>query len=171
MLLKQNKTQGVMLYNYLSSLALLFGAILVSRFIGLPDNFTPVLASAIFIPQLISNRLTQVLFPLSVLFLSDIVLGFYTVMPVVYLCMGLAPIISSFNKNIYVSGALSVLVWHVAVNASVYVTGHGFAPFTAESMLFDIRLLVSTMLFLALFDSVKMFFDKLIQLKDNLTIH
>ena len=158
MLLKQKKTQGVMLYNYLSSFALLFGAILVSRFIGLPDNFTPILASAIFIPQLITNRLTQVLFPLSILFLSDIVLGFYNVMPIVYLCMGLAPIISSFNKNIYVSGALSVLIWHVAVNAFVYVTGHGFAPFTAEAMLFDIRLLVSTMLFLALFDSVRILF-------------
>lgn len=156
-----------MLFTYLNSFALLFSAILVSRFIGLPDNFTPVLASAIFIPQLISNRLTQVLFPLSVLFLSDIVLGFYDVMPIVYLCMGLAPIISSFNKNIYVSGVLSVLVWHVAVNASVYVTGHGYAPFTAESMLFDARLLVSTLLFLGLFDSVRMFFANI----KHLTTH
>jgi hypothetical protein len=154
-LLKQKNFQGAMLYNYLNSFALLFGAILVSRFAELPANFTPLLASAIFIPQMMSNRLTQVLFPISILFLSDIVLGFYTVMPIVYLCMGLAPIISSFNKNIYVSGTLSVLVWHIAVNGAVYVTGHGYPPFSAEAMIFDMRLLLSTILFLALFDGVK----------------
>ena len=157
MLLKQKNFQGAMLYNYLNSFALLFGAILVSRFAELPANFTPLLASAIFIPQMMSNRLTQVLFPISILFLTDIVLGFYTVMPIVYLCMGLAPIISSFNKNIYMSGALSVLIWHIAVNGAVYVTGHGYPPFSAEAMVFDMRLLLSTMLFLALFDGVKRF--------------
>jgi len=156
-LLKQKNFQGAMLYNYLNSFALLFGAILVSRFAELPANFTPLLASAIFIPQMMSNRLTQVLFPISILFLTDIVLGFYTVMPIVYLCMGLAPIISSFNKNIYMSGALSVLIWHIAVNGAVYVTGHGYPPFSAEAMIFDMRLLLSTMLFLALFDGVKRF--------------
>lgn len=150
-----------MLYNYLNSFALLFGALLVSRFAELPANFTPILASAIFIPQLISNRLTQVFLPISVLFLSDIVLGFYTVMPVVYVSIALASVISTANKNIYMSGILSVLVWHIAVNGAVYVTGHGYPPFSAEAMVFDMRLLASTLLFLGVFDCVKMLFTNI----------
>ena len=47
----------------------------------------------------------------------------------------------------YASGAVSVLVWHVLVNA-----GLTFPPFSPEAMLFDMRLLVSTLAFTALID-------------------
>jgi hypothetical protein len=50
-------------------------------------------------------------------------------------------------SNVYASGAVSVLVWHVFVNM-----GLTFPPFSPEAMLFDMRLLVSTLAFTALLD-------------------
>jgi hypothetical protein len=74
-------------------------------------------------------------------------LGLYAHMPVVYACMFSAYFIGKYMNNVYASGATSVLVWHVLVNM-----GLTFPPFSPEAMLFDMRLLVSTLAFTALLD-------------------
>ena len=54
--------------------------------------------------------------------------------------------------NVYVARATSVLLWHIVVNGAVVMFGTGFAPFTPEALLFDMRLLGSTLAFTALID-------------------
>jgi hypothetical protein len=60
--------------------------------------------------------------------------------------------ISKNMGNVYVAGATSVLLWHIVVNGAVVMFGTGFAPFTPEALLFDMRLLGSTLAFTALID-------------------
>lgn len=134
--------------NYLQSTLLFVLALALSRFIGLPANFTPLLALAVFLPRM---NVTPWL-PVAILAVTDLVLGVYTVMPIVYACMMFAAFLGTRMSNMYAAGATSVLAWHVIVNTAVVLTGPGFMPFTPEAMIFDLRLLASTMAFLAVFD-------------------
>jgi len=127
---------------------LLVAVLVASRLIGLPANVTPLLGLAVFAPRMnLSPWLA-----LGVLAVTDVILGFYSIMPIVYACMFGAYYISKNMSNIYVAGATSVLLWHIVVNGAVVMFGTGFAPFTPEAMLFDMRLLVSTFAFTALLD-------------------
>ncbi len=127
---------------------LLVAVLVASRLIGLPANVTPLLGLAVFAPRMnLSPWLA-----LGVLAVTDVILGFYSIMPIVYACMFGAYYISKNMSNIYVAGATSVLLWHIVVNSAVVMFGTGFAPFTPEAMLFDMRLLVSTFAFTALLD-------------------
>src|SRR5260370_12883263 len=55
-----------------------------SRLIAQPPNFTPVAAMALFGGASFASKRAAFLVPLAGLFLSDLVLGFYRVTPVVY---------------------------------------------------------------------------------------
>lgn len=65
----------------------LVGVILVavtSRLIGHPPNFTPIAALALFGGASFADRRAAFLVPLAGMFLSDLVLGFSSITPVVY---------------------------------------------------------------------------------------
>jgi uncharacterized membrane protein len=67
--------------------AVLIGMIVVataSRLIPHPANFTPLTAMALFGGACFTDKRAAFLVPLIGLFLSDLLLGFYTLMPVVY---------------------------------------------------------------------------------------
>jgi hypothetical protein len=129
-------------------LIILTSILIASRLIGLDPNVTPLLALAVFAPRMnLSPWLA-----LGVLAITDVVLGFYSIMPIVYACMLGAYYISKNLSNVYVAGATSVLLWHIVVNGAVVMFGAGFAPFTPEALLFDMRLLGSTLAFTALID-------------------
>jgi len=132
----------------MKELIILTSILIASRLIGLDPNVTPLLALAVFAPRMnLSPWLA-----LGVLAITDVVLGFYSIMPIVYACMFGAYYISKNMSNIYVAGATSVLLWHIVVNGAVVMFGTGFAPFTPEALLFDMRLLGSTLAFTALID-------------------
>ena len=132
----------------MKELIILTSILIASRLIGLDPNVTPLLALAVFAPRMnLSPWLA-----LGVLAITDVVLGFYSIMPIVYACMLGAYYISKNMSNIYVAGATSVLLWHIVVNGAVVMFGTGFAPFTPEALLFDMRLLGSTLAFTALID-------------------
>ena len=132
----------------MKELIILTSILIASRLIGLDPNVTPLLALAVFAPRMnLSPWLA-----LGVLAITDVVLGFYSIMPIVYACMLGAYYISKNMSNIYVAGATSVLLWHIVVNGAVVMFGAGFAPFTPEALLFDMRLLGSTLAFTALID-------------------
>ena len=132
----------------MKELIILTSILIASRLIGLGDNVTPLLALAVFAPRMnLSPWLA-----LGVLAITDVVLGFYSIMPIVYACMFGAYYISKYISNVYVAGATSVLLWHIVVNGAVVMFGTGFAPFTPEALLFDMRLLGSTLAFTALID-------------------
>jgi len=132
----------------MKELIILTSILIASRLIGLDPNITPLLALAVFAPRMnLSPWLA-----LGVLAVTDVILGFYSIMPIVYACMFGAYYISKNMGNVYVAGATSVLLWHIVVNGAVVMFGTGFAPFTPEALLFDMRLLVSTLAFTALID-------------------
>ena len=66
---------------------LLMFCLILSRFLGLPANFTPILACAAFTPFLTENKILQRFLPLGILLVTDPFLGLYSEMPVVYLCI------------------------------------------------------------------------------------
>ena len=143
----------------LKSSCLLVLCLIVSRFIGFPANFTPILACAVFLPFMTNNKYIQMFLPVSIMIITDPFLGLYSAMPVVYLCVIVASIISSlfkiynYKKMIFAAFA-SVVIWHLIVNFSVWATGLQTLPLSAvyiAAIPFDLRLLVSTIVFSSLF--------------------
>ena len=143
----------------LKSSCLLILCLIVSRFIGFPPNFTPILACAVFLPFMTNNKYIQMFLPVSIMIITDPFLGLYSAMPVVYLCIIAASIVSSlfknYNyKNMIISGFVSVGIWHILVNLAVWISGIQALPLSAvyiAAISFDLRLLVSTLIFSSLF--------------------
>lgn len=139
---------------FFKSASLLLGCILISRFI-LPANITPLIAMAVFMPYLTSNKQLQMFLPVSILFATDIFLGFYSTMWLTYGLMGLIGFISrALNNGEYStlmgSSVLSVVLWHLIVN----IPGP-YPPLSPEALVFDLRLLGSTLVFASMFYAVQ----------------
>jgi len=128
---------------------ILFGALVVSRLLPLPANSEPLLGLAVLTPYLTKNNLAFLL-PLSVMFVSDLFLGFHNSMLMTYSALALTPFISRMLDSKYVSLLSSWLVWHIMAN-----TGQWFPPFSPEALLFDIRFLISGLAIVVLFDLVQ----------------
>ena len=139
---------------FFKSASLLLGCILLSRFI-LTENITPLIAMAVFMPYLTSNKQLQMFLPVSILFATDIFLGFYSTMWLTYVLMGLIGFISrALNNGEYStlmgSSVLSVVLWHLIIN----IPGP-FPPLSPEALVFDLRLLGSTLVFASMFYAVQ----------------
>ena len=83
-------------------LALLIGMILVAtamRLIPHPPNFTPLTSMALFGSACFTDKRLAFLVPLMGLFLSDLVIGFYALMPVVYGCFALTVCLGFWLRN------------------------------------------------------------------------
>ena len=137
-------------------LVILASILIGSRLIGMDANWTPVLATAIILPYLTQNKVIQYSLPISIMIVTDIYMSgnFY---PVVYFCIGISTLLSN-RLNKYSATFMGVLIWHISVNGAVVLTGPGFAPFTPEAMIFDLRLLASSLLYVGLFDVAQRFF-------------
>ncbi len=130
---------------------LLFFALIVSRLLPLPPNSEPLLGLAVLTPYLSKNSLAF-LFPLSIMFVSDIFLGFHGSMIMTYSALAIAPFISKLIANKYASLFSSWIVWHIMANI-----GHLYPPFSPEALLFDVRFLLSGLSIVLLFDLVQKF--------------
>jgi len=128
---------------------ILFGALVISRLLPLPANSEPLLGLAVLTPYLTKNNLAF-LFPLAVMFISDLFIGFHNSMLMTYSALAVAPFISRTLDNKYVALGCSWLVWHVLANI-----GQTYAPFTALSLLFDIKLLVSGLSVVVMYDLMR----------------
>lgn len=73
---------------FLTLIGLIFAAAL-SRLVPHPPNFTPITAMALFGGCYVSDKKLAFILPLGALFLSDIVLGFYHGMWLIYGCFAL----------------------------------------------------------------------------------
>ena len=79
---------------------LFFGVILaLSRIIPHPQNFTPILASAIMAPLLIKDRWFGIAIPIVAMFISDIIIGFHPYQFVVYFSLLVIGLVSPMRKN------------------------------------------------------------------------
>lgn len=128
---------------------ILFGALVISRLLPLPANSEPLLGLAVLAPYFSRSNLAFLLMP-AVMFISDIFLGFGSWVWLTYPALALATFISKAISNKYISLLASWLVWHVIAN-----TGQWFPPFSPEALLFDMRLLVSGLSVVVLYDLIK----------------
>lgn len=128
---------------------LLFCALVVSRLLPLPANSEPLLGLAVLTPYLTKNNLAFI-FPLAVMFVSDMFIGFHNSMLMTYSALALAPFISRLSSNKYMSLLSSWLVWHLMANAGQY-----YPPFSVEALIFDVRFLVSGLSVIVLYDIVQ----------------
>ena len=80
----------------------LFGALVLSRLLPLPANSEPLLGLAVLTPYLTKNNLAFLL-PLSVMFVSDLFIGFHNSMIMTYSALALAPFISKLTTDKYIA--------------------------------------------------------------------
>ena len=129
---------------------LLFGVLVISRLMPLPPNSEVLLGLGVVAPY-ISKSNWSIMFPALIMFVSDIFLGFHSSMLITYTALTLAGVISKvLVDKLYTSLLCSWLVWHVLANV-----GQTYAPFTAESLIFDIRLLVSGLSVVVMYDLLR----------------
>ena len=116
----------------------------------LPPNSEVLLGLGVVAPY-ISKSNWSIMFPALIMFVSDIFLGFHNSMLMTYTALTLAGVISKvLVDKLYTSLLCSWLVWHVLANV-----GQTYAPFTAESLIFDIRLLVSGLSVVVMYDLLR----------------
>jgi len=88
---------------------LFFGVILaLSRIIPHPPNFTPILASAIMAPMLIKDRLFGIAVPIVAMFISDLIIGFYSYQFVIYTSILAIGLVAPMRKNYLSLGIMAV---------------------------------------------------------------
>lgn len=126
----------------------------LSRFIGLPANFSPLLALAVYIPRISNLKTIKYFLPTAILLGSNLFLE--PVNSVILFSMTfvflLTPFLSHFVSNLGLRTILSVLIWHLVVNGSVWMVSRGSLIETYFAAIpFDFSLLLSTGLFVALF--------------------
>ena len=137
---------------------ILFGALVISRLLPLPANSEPLLGLAVLTPYLSKNNLAF-LFPLAVMFVSDLFIGFHNSMLMTYTALGIAPFISKYLKGkVYTSLLSSWLLWHVMAN-----TGQLYPPFSLEALLFDVRFLLSGLGIVVLYDIMRKIWQTALQ--------
>ena len=141
--------------------AVLFLALLVaSRFIGLPTNFTPLLALAVFMPRLTDDRRIQHLLPVCIIAFTNLFLQ--PVNPTVFLTMlmvfAATPYISRQSNSLLLGSVSAVIIWHVTVNGAVWLSGSGSLLNTFIAAIpFDLKLAISTFLYVLLFNYAETF--------------
>ena len=140
--------------NWLFGLVFVCFLVGLTRLVGLPPNFTPIIAGAIFLPT-ISKGVRYTFLPVIVLFLTDLLLGFHSTMVYTYGSLLLIGTLAHlFRISLGLKAILGVLIWHLIVNFGVYLNSIPARPLLEvyiSAWPFDFRLLVSTLLFTCLF--------------------
>jgi hypothetical protein len=146
--------------NYLIATGIFILSILAWRLGDMPANFTPILAAAVFMPQLIKIRWLQPAIPVALMLITDIFLGFHSVMLWTYLCVILATQLGAHLQNRYAAAVTSVFAWHIIVNGALAFGVMSYMPVWqvyAQAIPFDFRLLVSTLMFTVIFHALQGF--------------
>jgi hypothetical protein len=152
---------------FLAITVFILGCIGLSRYLPFLDsgmyNFTPLLATAVILPSITSNK-GWLLAPTLIYLITGLTMSNFNLesalMPM--LVISLSPYIAKLFGNAFAGGLASWLVWHVTVNFGLM-----YPPFSAEALTFDLRLLGSTMLYIALYTAVHQGFKKIQEIKHN----
>ena len=97
-----------------------------ARLIPHPPNFSPIAALALFGGASFASKRTALLVPLAGMFLSDLVLGFYSITPVVYggfaliTCVGFWLRKRQSPMRLAVAAVASAVLFFVATNFGVW---------------------------------------------------
>lgn len=146
----------------------LLGCIGLSRYLPFVDsgvyNFTPLLATAVLLPGITSNKgwyfAPTLIYLVTGIFMPDWSLQ-SALMPM--LVISLSPFIAKHFSSAYAGGLASWLVWHISVNA-----GLTYPPFSYGALVFDLKVLVGTMLYITLYKAVETLFYNRQESKQNL---
>jgi hypothetical protein len=98
----------------------------LTRLLPHPANFTAVLAVALFSGAKLKNKSLAVLLPMIVLMLTDLIKGFYSLMPYVYVCVVITSLIGIYvgrksNPIMIIGGSLlGSLIFFLVTNAAVW---------------------------------------------------
>lgn len=144
----------------LKNMILLILLIAASRFIGLPSNFSPLLAFAIFIPRLTDNVLIQNLLPVTIVVLTNLFLEPVNslILAAILLVFSITPAITRYTNNLFYGSFAALLIWHIIVNAAVWInSGGSLINAYIAAFPFDFKLAISTFLYLLLFNYAQRF--------------
>ena len=149
--------------NLLKSLLFFIVLIVLSRLIPHPPNFTPLIAGAVFLPFMLKDKVLVVGLPLLCLFISDLIIGFRTLMLWTYgafLIIGLTVFnLSKLNlKTLLGLSLISPTIFFVISNFGVWLTAaiytkdlNGFLECYFVALPFYGNSLTSTVLFSLVF--------------------
>jgi hypothetical protein len=104
----------------------------VSRLIPHPPNFSPIAAMALFGGAAFADKRAAFLMPLAGLLLSDLVLGFYTITPVVYgsfaliVCLGFWVRCRRSVWRIASAAVISAILFFATTNFGVWAIAHWY---------------------------------------------
>jgi len=129
-------------------------ALVISRFIGLPPNFSPLLATAIFMPRLTNSKYLQSSIPVLAVILSNFFLEAVNlvIFSTILFVFSITPILSRKINNLFYSCLVVMLCWFILVNGSVWIISGGSIINTyLGAVPFDFKLLISTLLYLSVF--------------------
>ena len=102
---------------------------MAARWLPHPPNFSPVAALALFGGASFSSKRAAFLVPVAAMFLSDIVLGFYTITPVIYGSFALITCLGFWLRQRPSLGRLAgasiigALIFSVVTNFAVWALG------------------------------------------------
>lgn len=136
------------------NLVFLVAVLVASRFIGLPGNFTPLLALAVFMPRLTDDKRLQYLLPVALMAFSNLFLEpvNWIILATILTVFAVTPTVSRHTKSLFWGSVSAIGIWHVAVNGSVWlVSGGSILETYIAAIPFDFKIAVSTGLYVALF--------------------
>lgn len=158
------------------NLILLILLIVISRFIGLPANFSPLLALAVFMPRLTDDVRIQNLLPVSMVAFTNLFLEQVNIIifAAILLVFAIAPTLSRLSRSLIWGSLGTVFIWHILVNGAVWAVGRNSIVETYIAAIpFDLKLAISTGLYILLFYSAERFWmgfsESKIKLLDRFT--
>lgn len=98
----------------------------IARLLPHIPNFTPVLAVALFLGTFSKNKNIAMLIPISILFISDLFIGFYSTLPFVYASVIGVTLLGSMNKSKsnasnVINVLVSSLIFFIVTNLGVWL--------------------------------------------------
>ena len=147
----------------LKNLAILIALIAASRFIGLPANFSPLLALALFMPRLTDDLRIQHLLPVTIVAFTNLFLEPVNpfILAALLFVFAITPLVSRYTKSLFWGVFAAALIWHLVVNGAVWIIGKGPLVETFVAAIpFDLKLAISTGLYVALFHNAEQFWMK-----------
>lgn len=115
---------------------------LAGRLIPHPDNFTPMLAVALFSGALLPGRMAY-LIPLAAMFLSDLLIGYPVtwMTPLIYACFAAGAGLGQWlgRSRTWAKTGLAALagsvLFYVVTNFAVWITPDGLYPHTLDGLI------------------------------------
>jgi len=115
--------QNIMRVAIIGGMMLLAG---LSRLIPHPFNFTAIMALALFGGAKFKNPSLSIVVPLVVMLITDVIIGFYTLMPFVYSCIVVTSLLGMAvgrkSNPLYIIGGslISSVLFFLVTNAAVW---------------------------------------------------